>query len=207
MSSPDSDVGLNLDLSPRLNLGVNARVNPHLDRRTLIRGGGIAALSLALAGCFRPVYSSEGYATAATAKGGLPVAAEMARVDVTPIDGRVGLKMRNELIFLLRGGAGAQPAGYRLDVKLVQRGQSPIVDPFTGQPETRTVSLTADYVLKPAGRLDPLITGQEFAVASYNYTLQRFADIRAQRDAEDRAATQIAEKLRTRLQAYFATGR
>ncbi|MFD1703216.1 LPS assembly lipoprotein LptE [Methylopila henanensis] len=173
-------------------------------RRTLIRAGLAAGLSLALAGCFRPVYAPE--SPSATGDAG-PVAVNLKRVDVTPIEGRVGLKMRNELIFLLRGGDAAGPIAYRLDVALSQRGQSPIVDPFTGQPETRTVSLTADYILKPAGRLDPIIKGQEFATASYNYSLQRFADIRAQRDAEDRAAQQIAEKIRTRLQGYFATGR
>lgn len=173
-------------------------------RRALVRFGLAAGLSLALAGCFRPAYGDLG--SPSHGGGGGPVAANLAAVDIKPIEGRVGGKLRNELIFLLRGGGALQGPSYRLDFGVIQRGQSPIVDPYTGQPETRTVSLLVNYELKPYGKLDTILTGQEFATVSYSFTLQRFANIRAQRDAEDRAATQIAEKIRTRLQAHFATG-
>lgn len=177
------------------------------ERRALLRFGLAAGLSLTLAGCFRPVYGDQGYAASPSQKGDAPVAVNLKRIDVKAIEGRVGGKMRNELIFLLRGGDAAGPIAYRLDITIGEGDQEPIVDPFTGQPEVRSVSLSAEYELKPAGRLDPLIKGQEFATASYNYTLQRFANIRAERDAQDRAATQIAEKIRTRMQGYFATGK
>jgi LPS-assembly lipoprotein len=175
------------------------------DARAIARFALVAGLALSVAGCFRPVYGDQG--GPAVAKSGPGVEAALKSVSVTPIDGRVGGKMRNELIFLLRGGAGPGPVAYRLDVRMVRQGQSPVVDPFTGVPETRSISLLAEYVLKPVGRIDPVLTGTTFATASYSSTLQRFANIRAERDAEDRAATQIAERIRTHLQGHFATGR
>lgn len=168
----------------------------------------VAVLALGLAGCFRPVYGG-GSTPAVTSKGavGGDVASELAAVDVKPLEGRVGGKLRNELIFMLRGGGAGAPVAYRLTIKLNQYGQSPVVDPLTNIPESRTVSLTADYELTRAGTLDVIASGHTVATASYFSGLQRFANVRAERDAEDRAAVQLAERVRARLQAYFATGR
>ncbi len=179
-----------------------------LDGRLLRRVCLAGALSLALAGCFRPVY---GYVSTPGVIGkdeGSDVAQRMKSVDVKAIEGRVGQKMRNELIFLLRGGAGPGPVAYRLEVKqFVEAGQSAVVEPLTSVPETRTISLTVTYGLSRAGTIDPIFTDTVFATATYFSGLQRFANLRAERDAEDRAATQIAERIRSRLQAYFATGK
>ena len=59
----------------------------------------IAGLSaLALAGCgFQPLYGG-------TTAGGARLAEVMKGVDITPIPGRVGQKLRNELIFASTGG-------------------------------------------------------------------------------------------------------
>ena len=166
----------------------------------------VALASLALAGCFRPVYGDRP-AAGITSKGGADVAAMMASVDVKQIEGRVGGKMRNELIFMLTGGAGAGPTAYRLKIDLSEYGRSAVVDPLSNTPQTRTISLKADYeLMRAGGSLDPIAKGHAFASATYFSDLQRFANIRAERDAEDRAAVQVAQQIRTRLQAYFATG-
>jgi LPS-assembly lipoprotein len=167
----------------------------------------VGAAALALAGCFRPVYGDGPAAALPGKSASVDVAAALKTVDIRPIDGRVGGKMRNELIFLLRGGDAAGPIAYRVNIKLSQYGQSAVVDPLAGIPETRTVTLTADYSMTRAGTLDPIATGNAVATATYFSGLQRFANIRAERDAEDRAATQLAERIRSRLQAYFATGK
>jgi len=168
----------------------------------------VGALALGVAGCFRPVYGG-GSAPSVVAKGpaGADVATEMASVDVKPLDGRVGGKLRNELIFMLRGGGAAGPVAYRLAIRTAQFGQSAVVDPLIDVPQSRTITLTADYELTRAGTLDPIATGHTVATATYFSGLQRFANVRAERDAEDRAATQLAERIRSRLQAYFATGK
>ena len=54
--------------------------------------------------------------------------------------------------------------------------------------------------------MSPVVKGTTFARASYAASLQRFANIRAQRDAEDRAAKVLAEQIRTRIAGYLATG-
>jgi len=172
----------------------------------MLRLAVVGAASLALAGCFRPVYGGGG-APGVTSKGAsADVAAQMASVEVKQIDGRVGGKMRNELIFHLTGGAGAAPTRYRLTVELTEYGQSAVVDPLTAVPQSRTISLQASYTMARAGTIEPIMTGQAYATASYLSDLQRFSNIRAERDAEDRAAVQIAERIRSRLLSYFATG-
>src|SRR3989337_3733984 len=62
---------------------------------------GLAAL--ALAGCgFQPLYGG-------TTAGGAKLAEVMAAVETTPIPGRVGQKLRNELIFTNTGGGRTRP--------------------------------------------------------------------------------------------------
>jgi LPS-assembly lipoprotein len=53
-----------------------------------------------------------------------------------------------------------------------------------------------------------LMTGTTFSRVSYDIpgSYQRFARARAFRDAEDRAAQEIAEHIQTRLASYFYSG-
>jgi LPS-assembly lipoprotein len=53
-----------------------------------------------------------------------------------------------------------------------------------------------------------VMTGNTFSRVTYDIPgqLQRFARSRAYRDAEDRAAQQIAENIQTRLAAFFTAG-
>jgi len=52
------------------------------------------------------------------------------------------------------------------------------------------------------------MTGSTFSRVSYDIPgqLQRFARSRAFRDAEDRAAQEIAERIQTRLASFFVAG-
>lgn len=163
----------------------------------------IVGLAVSLAGCssggFRPLYAGGA---------GGPVAAGLAAVEITALDGRVGQVVRNELIFFFTGGGKAAPPRYILDMTVVEGGEAPIVDPFSGRPEIVSLTLTATFALRPAGvgpSAAPLFRGNVFGRASYTATLQRFANIRAQRDAEDRAAKVLAEQVRTQVASYLAT--
>src|SRR5262245_20109848 len=70
----------------------------------------IGTASLGLSGCgVQPLY---GGSTA----GGTRLSEVMKTVDVTPIPGRVGQKVRNELIFANTGGGYAPAMRYRLDI-------------------------------------------------------------------------------------------
>jgi LPS-assembly lipoprotein len=53
-----------------------------------------------------------------------------------------------------------------------------------------------------------VLSSSTFARTSYDIPgqLQRFARARAFRDAEDRAAREIADNIQTRLASFFSTG-
>jgi LPS-assembly lipoprotein len=68
----------------------------------------IGAVGFGLAGCgFQPLYGG-------TTANGTKLSEVMAAVDVQPIPGRVGQKLRNELIFANTGGNYAAPSRYKV---------------------------------------------------------------------------------------------
>jgi LPS-assembly lipoprotein len=66
--------------------------------------------------------------------------------------------------------------------------------------------MDADYKLMPIGGGAPITSGVAFTFASYDRTSQRFANIRAARDAEIRDAKVLAEQIKTRLAIALAKG-
>ena len=62
-----------------------------------------------------------------------------------------------------------------------------------------TVTLTAFYTLTDAATGKKVSTGRRSISSSYDHPRQEFAADRAQRDAEDRAARELAELLRLAL--------
>jgi LPS-assembly lipoprotein len=163
-----------------------------------------------LAGCFQPLYGERSV-------GGTndSVAQAMRAVDVaqlktprgTPID-RVGFKVRNDLIFALTGGAGGAAPSHRLDIKLNSTQQQVIVDITSGRAEVQNYGLDATYTLTDLATGKVVVNGIAAARVSYNIPgqQQRFAGDRGLRDAEDRAAGEIADSIRNRLASYFTAG-
>lgn len=180
--------------------------SPRLARR-LASWTLVAAGSLALAGCLQPLHGQRVYnpdskfATVSTTS-------EVLRsIQVVPIGGRVGQRVRNNLIFAFNGGgAPIEPPRYRLviDLKNPTSVQS-VVDPFTDRAEIETVALDAAFRLIPAGTAEPVMSGNAFGRASYTNTRQRFSNVRAERDAQDRAAGIVSEQIRARISAFIAT--
>lgn len=163
-----------------------------------VAGAGLAALALAVAaGCTaRPLYGDAGNAAGLAG----PQAAVLAAVDIPPAQDRVGQELRNHLIFMFGGGSGrpARPE-YRLDLDTrVSKSAPATVN--TGrvslEPTAGTVSVSARYRLtEPAtGRL--VAQGTRAVQAPYDIPAQDFAAARAVRDAENRAARELAELLR-----------
>ena len=67
-----------------------------------------------------------------------------------------------------------------------------------------TILLTASYALFQAGNPAPLVTGRLNASKSFDRTLQRFAALRAARDAENSAAKVLAEQIRNRIAIFLS---
>ena len=127
-------------------------------------------------------------------------------VDVASIDGRIGNELRNDLIFELTGGGGNQAnAPYRLTMVVTTNAINPIIDVTSGRPETETISFDVVYKLHDVVRDRNVLTEKALARVTLDRSPQRFARVRAQRDAENRAAKVVAEQIRSRLATFFLT--
>lgn len=161
-----------------------------------IAGGLLAASALLNTGCgWQPLYGP-------TASGA-NLADVMRTVDVGSVPGRVGQRIRNELIFKTTGGGEADKAKYRLDIA-VRESVMNAATTRTGSVESQTYQLYTEFRLIRLSDNKVVMDGHNNARASFDKDQSVFADIRARRDAEDRAANTIAEAIRTRLASYFS---
>ncbi len=173
-----------------------------------VRNFGVVSLAaLALAAC-QPLHAGggSGLSVSQPVAAAQPASPQLAAIDILPIDGRVGQQIRNGLLFAFTGGGEPiTPARYRLDIAVqVINAQIPVVDPFTNRPEVQTAGVDAAWVLVAVGSGERLVTGNAISRATYTRNRQRFASVRAERDAEDRAAKVVVEQIRAKLLAHFS---
>lgn len=162
-------------------------------------GACLAACLLAssVSGCIRPLYAPVGAGVG-------DVAADLRAITIDPIPDRLGHYLGNELIFAFNGtGSKVQPR-YRLSVVLRQSVQTPLIDTVSGHASAGNLIVYADYQLVPVDGGESIAKGTATALASYDRTSLRFANIRAVRDAEIRSARMLAEQIQTRIAASFA---
>ena len=156
----------------------------------------VAFLALALTGCqFRPLYADLG--------GGRTVRSDLRGIDIMPLETRVGQRLRNNLIFAFGGGESDNTQRYRLKIILTETDTEVSVEKFTDVPASKLLALTASYTLTEMATKKTILTGSSFANASYDISTQRFANIRAKRDAENRAAMVVSDDIRARISAHF----
>jgi LPS-assembly lipoprotein len=161
------------------------------------------------AGCFQPLYGTQ------STTGGPAVASALGAVDIEQIDAatgtddaRIGVELRNDLIFALQGGSGGGSPTHSLKIRLIPSRYTTSVDLQTGRSSTDVYNLTATYQLTDLRTGRVVLTGSAVAPVSYDTPgeQQRFARARGLRDAENRAAQQIAENMRARLASFFVAG-
>jgi len=136
-------------------------------------------------------------------------------VEIPPIDkpngsrdARVGVEIRNALAFKLYGTATGMPPTHKLVLRFTTSRSSLMIDPATALPSSENYGIDAQYNLVDLNTNKSVMTGSTFARVSYDIPgqMQRFARTRAYRDAEDRAAQEIAEHIQTRLASFFYAG-
>jgi LPS-assembly lipoprotein len=164
-------------------------------------------------GCFQPLYGTADPMNAVGAPP--PVRTALASVEVLEIDApngtpeaRLGVEVRNALIFGLTGGAGQLPPTHRLKINLRGNRQHVIVDITTARPDMEIYGIDATFSLTDIASKKVVLTGRAFARQSYDIPgqQQRFARARGERDAQNRSSTIIAEQIKSRLASYFVAG-
>ena len=168
----------------------------------------VAALAALTAGCFQPMYAEHVDGTPGLRE-------KLLAVEVPPVnkpnashEARIQVAIRNALAFKLYGNAAGVAPLYRLDLKFTTTRSTLMTDPLTALPTDENYGIDANFTLVEIATNKTVMSGTTFSRVSYDIpgSYQRFARSRAVRDAEDRAAEEIAEHLQTRLAAFFYAG-
>jgi LPS-assembly lipoprotein len=168
----------------------------------------VAALAALTAGCFQPMYAEH-------ADGSPDLREKLMGVDLPPVDkpngsrdARIGVEIRNALAFKLYGNATGMPPTHKLVLRFTSTRSSLMIDPNTALPTSENYGIDAQFNLIEIASNKSVMTGSTFSRVSYDMpgSYQRFARTRAFRDAEDRAAQEIADNIQTRLASFFSAG-
>ena len=155
----------------------------------------IVFAAIFLAGCgFRPLYATNGAA--------MPPGVSLGKIYVEPIPERVGYQLRNDLLDLFNTTGQAEGADYRLKLSL-QEQNNPVALRADATITRYNYILRAHYDLFHIGATQPVKSGDVNAISAYNVATSPYATVIAERDANDRAATDIARRIRTELAVYF----
>ncbi|GJE32318.1 hypothetical protein LDDCCGHA_2504 [Methylobacterium oxalidis] len=176
--------------------GIGRRIGGRAARLALA-----GALALNLSACFRPLYGP-------TASGE-PMGALLASIQVDDIamaqgQERIGHYLRSELIFDLDGSGQPAPKRYRLKMQGSETVQTPIVSSQTGRAESGTIVANVKFALESLDGTRIITEGVATSTATYDRSVQRFASLRAARDAEIRLAKVLADQIKTRIASVMA---
>jgi LPS-assembly lipoprotein len=155
----------------------------------------IALAAMMLPGCgFQPLYADNNVGVSST----------LSTIFVEPIPDRVGYELRNDLLDRLDASSSAANARYHLRLYLTE-----LEEPVVFQPNTSITrynyTVTAHYDLVPKDGTAPVKSGEITAFAAYNAAAAPFlySTVAAQREARNRAATDIAERIRVELAVFL----
>lgn len=145
----------------------------------------LAGLSLGLAGCgFTPLYGE-------TATG-----SQLTRIAVQTPDDRLGYRLREQLEDAL-GFDRAQAPNWRLTTQ-VEQSRRPLGRRIDDTATRYELTVRAAWTLTPTGAGETL-AGVETVTTTYAAADQPYAAIAAQQDGEERAAAELARRIRLAL--------
>lgn len=158
---------------------------------TKIRRLSIAVVSLIfLSACqFQPLHGDSAIANKAALK----------NVGVASVNNRVGQQVRNHLLFLMNGGTSSSSKTHEAKLRISFNDKQLAAIAEEEDATSGTVTVRASYDLVDISTGDVVASGVREAIASYDRTGQVFANNRATRDAENRAAKELAEALRVAI--------
>jgi LPS-assembly lipoprotein len=154
-----------------------------------------------VAGCgnsgFHPMYASSAIV------GGTEVNEKLAQLEIAPIPGRVGQRLRNELIYQTTGGGNAIEPVYRLEI-IIRESLTPTLVQQDGNSSGSVYNLNTSFRLVRLADRSVALTGESNGRIAFQRFDSVFANVRARQDAEDRAAKTVGEELKGRLAAYLS---
>jgi LPS-assembly lipoprotein len=145
-------------------------------------------------GGFTPLYG---------ATGGKTYDQRLATVDISKIPGRVGQRIRNELVFDRSVGNSAITPDTRLDVVITETILTTLVN-ATGSSSSQVYQLEARYQLVDLKTKKSVLDGRSLGRGSFDRFESIYSNIRAREDAENRVAKSVADDIRTRLLAFLS---
>ena len=154
-----------------------------------LRLGLAAVMVLGLSACFRPLY---GPTASGESLGALLAAIEVDPAQAVRGQERLGHYVRSELVFDLDGSGQPAPKRYHLALSVSETVQTPLISSTTGRAESATLFGTAGYKVMAVGSDKVITEGVASGTATYDRSVQRFASLRAARDAEIRLAKMLA---------------
>ncbi len=168
---------------------------PHSRRRMLALLGSALLAAPLLSAC-QPLYG--------TTQSGARLKDVMAGLEIPEIPGRVGQRVRNELIFGTTGGGRPANALYRIDISVRESITNTLVE-LTGDIQGQLVNVEAEFSLIRLADKQVVLTGKSAGRAALDRYNPIFTNTRAQLDAENRAARVVSDGIRTRVAAFLSS--
>lgn len=169
-------------------------------RRAMLAAAlGAAALA---GGCFQPLYAEN---TRSITGGN--VKNTLKEVEIPEIKGLMGHYLRNELVFELDGGGEPDRAKrLKFNTSIAESIEVVTVDYQNGRADSAVLVATATWTVTEIASGKVVAKGTNVVRAPYERSSQRFATVRAARDAQIRAAKNLATLIRGQMAADLVAG-
>lgn len=168
------------------------------NRRRMVTACALSLVTLLAACQVRPLYdNSAGGATLTNRATGQSIA--LNDISIKPVHDRISLVVRNQLIFLMNGGkepGNATRYSVTLGINSNTSSAAYVQIANEDEPTAGTVTIHGSYEIFDAVEKKQVKRGSRQVSSSYDVPRQRFAALRAERNAQDRAARELAEMLR-----------
>lgn len=167
----------------------------HLANRRFFLTGAVTLVAPGLLGAcgFRPLLARDE---------GETIQSELAAIRVTGLSGRLGQHLEIALDENLNPTSSDVPSRYELAINLANTNSALAIQ-LDNTITRYNLTLTAVFELKDWSDNGLLYRSTVQRVASYNVRRAPFATLTAQKDAERRAAGEIADDIRTLLALHF----
>ena len=160
----------------------------------------IVAVGALLGGCsdgsgFRPMFAT----TASNPK----LQEKLASVEIAPIGGKTGQRLRNEMVFQNTGGGAPDEPAYKLTILVTESVGATLVNQ-TGNSASSVYNLDSKFTLIDIKSKKVLLEGTSHARATFDRNQSIYSNVRASDDAANRTAKTMAEELKGRIAAFLS---